>query len=471
MPDHSTPDTPSTERHIAPIRDGHIQEFRQQAENANLHTDRGIAALTQSVKEDGWIGAITVAADGETFDGSARLQVAQALGMDNPLVVDIDGTRPVVLRHTGIPTATSPEARRLGVGANRIAELDLEWSKPHLELMQAEGILGSLFLTDELTALTSSLISAAAPDDTLAPPPPPNPGNGGDEFEEPDTALVPTRVQPGDVWRIGPHYLLCADASDDSLVASYLRSVVEPSQRPALLVTSPPYGVGKEYEEGGIEQWLTTIRSVFDVAAHHCPLWFVNLANKRTNNDGAYEANTFGMMVDEFEQMGFPMNALRIWVKQPAWSSAAPYWHHTYKPVDDFEFLALFSDVGEPVQHKVRLERDELNEWGYRGVWEVASVQRNAQHPAAYPIELPTRAIRLFTDAGHAVYDPFAGTGTTMVAAHRLRRRARLVEIRPDYCDLCLLRAEAEGIGPIQLVRNLLRAEVEEQLQKEEALA
>lgn len=122
-----------------------------QKRNANRHTVRGMAALETSLATDGWIGAITVAADGETFDGSARVEKTAENGMlDDPIVIDSDGSRPIVVRRTDIPTATDPRAVRLGVAANRIASLNLEWEPGILASIADSGVdLGALFVADE----------------------------------------------------------------------------------------------------------------------------------------------------------------------------------------------------------------------------------------------------------------------------------------------------------------------------------
>jgi hypothetical protein len=118
-----------------------------QRKNANRHNPRGMQALENSIATDGWIGAITVAADGETFDGSARVEKTAENGMlDAAIVIDIDGSKPVVLRRVDIPTATDPRAIRLGVASNRVASLNLEWEPDVLAGIAESGIdLGSLF--------------------------------------------------------------------------------------------------------------------------------------------------------------------------------------------------------------------------------------------------------------------------------------------------------------------------------------
>ena len=93
-----------------------ISDFRPQRRNANRHTKRGMGMLENSLQKDGWIGAQTAAADGEMIAGSARLEVAGDKFADmEPIVIDSDGTRPVIIRRTDIPNADDPRAVRLAL--------------------------------------------------------------------------------------------------------------------------------------------------------------------------------------------------------------------------------------------------------------------------------------------------------------------------------------------------------------------
>lgn len=126
---------------------------RPQAKNANRHTQRGMGLLEASIERDGWIGAVTTAANGETFDGSARVEVTEQLAMlDDAIVIDIDGSKPVVLRRIDIPDADDPRAKRLGIAANRVGQLNLEWEPDVLAALAAEADvdLGAYFFPDEL---------------------------------------------------------------------------------------------------------------------------------------------------------------------------------------------------------------------------------------------------------------------------------------------------------------------------------
>lgn len=133
-------------------------ELKPQRQNANQHTERGMVALEQSIQQDGFIGAITVAADGETFDGSARLEtLATVMPGVQPIIVETDGSTPVVVRRTDIPTADDPKAKRLGVAANRVAELNLNWDATVLDGLSDEVDLSGLFERDELDDLLRDL--------------------------------------------------------------------------------------------------------------------------------------------------------------------------------------------------------------------------------------------------------------------------------------------------------------------------
>lgn len=111
--------------------------------------------LDQSIAQDGWISAITTAADGEVFDGSARLETAYTRfgeGVE-PIVVEIDGTRPVILKRVDIPSAKSAKAKRLAIAANRIAQVDLQWDAEVLGTIATEVDLSGMFFDVELIAL------------------------------------------------------------------------------------------------------------------------------------------------------------------------------------------------------------------------------------------------------------------------------------------------------------------------------
>ena len=121
-----------------------LSDFQAQTKNTNAHTPRGMGMLDHAIVDLGWIGAVTTAADGEIFAGSARHEVACDRFGDEaePIVVESDGTRPIVVVRTDIPSASDPRAIKLGVADNRFdAELgDLQLIARFDEYKSEHGI-------------------------------------------------------------------------------------------------------------------------------------------------------------------------------------------------------------------------------------------------------------------------------------------------------------------------------------------
>jgi len=132
-----------------------LKDFAQQARNANKHSTRGMGMLDDVISNDGWIGAITTAADGEVFAGSARLEVAcDRFGAEiEPIVIESDGTRPIVVVRTDIASASDPKAIKLGVADNRINQVNYIEDLEVLAEIAEDIDLSSLYFDDELSDL------------------------------------------------------------------------------------------------------------------------------------------------------------------------------------------------------------------------------------------------------------------------------------------------------------------------------
>jgi len=137
-----------------------LADFQPQQLNCNRHTQKGMAMLDRSLSRDGWIGAISCAADGEVFDGSARLEtVYDRFGDVEPIVIRTSGDRPVIHIREDIPSATDEKAIRLGISANRTPELNLNWDAALLDGIDDAIDLSEFFSTAELDRLTEEAIA------------------------------------------------------------------------------------------------------------------------------------------------------------------------------------------------------------------------------------------------------------------------------------------------------------------------
>ena len=173
---------------------------------------------------------------------------------------------------------------------------------------------------------------------------------------------------------------------------------------------------------------------------------------------GKYQTQTrvkiIGGLVEEWAvTAGFFPYDRRVWVKDPAWENSR--WHSlSYRSVDEFEYLYFFWKPGITTFDRNRLTRNEWIEWGSRGVWAFPSVRTNDDHEAKFPIELPSRTIRLLTKPGDIVLDCFLGSGTTAVAAIKEGRNFIGIEVKQEYAALSKRRVAA--------ARNLARWAVEQ---------
>jgi DNA modification methylase len=385
--------------------------------------------LEESIRTDGYLTPMTAAADGEVFDGSARLEtVADVLAEAEPIVVESDGTRPIVHIRTDIPTADDPRARRLALAANRVAELNLEWDAEVLAELADEGATEGLFTAEDLAAL------AVGPEMVE--------GAGGDEFDAtPEDG--PTRCQPGDLWQLGRHRLLCGDSTIPADLDRLLSGV-----RPVLIVTSPPYNQKIDgFKPSGMHKehgWVEKVGAL------------------------AYEDS---LPEDEYQQR--QAAALVLWHDHVG-DGASVFYNHKNRYRDKqvvsplrwlpgpfrFRQEIVWSRPGSVTQNaRMFLPSDERIYWLYKGddflfhdttenktfstVWDIA-LETNKSHAVAFPVELPSRCIRACSNPGDLVFEPYCGSGTTLIAAERLGRVCYGVEKLPSYADVILRRWEAE---------------------------
>jgi DNA modification methylase len=284
------------------------------------------------------------------------------------------------------------------------------------------------------------------------------------------TWLIPSGKTPG-----REHVLHIGDACDP-LVIGPLKAYMP---RGTVLVTSPPYGMGQDYEgqfadtsptphkgkgdrgspdrKGGrptketIKEWHELIGRFLSQWSSVVPVAAINLADHTVAPEPGYSRHTYGDLTLMAQAAGWPLVATRVWHKGPVWGNNA-YWLSTYKPVPEYEFVGLFGRLAEfpfkPVAERV----PQNEEWRFRSVWEFPSVQSQQLakgfHPAAFPAELPRRCLLLLTDQGATVVDPFAGSGTTLVAAESLGRLGVAVERDPTFAAMLLERISRLGLAP-----------------------
>ncbi|MBN7774400.1 DNA-methyltransferase [Clostridium aminobutyricum] len=155
---------------------------------------------------------------------------------------------------------------------------------------------------------------------------------------------------------------------------------------------------------------------------------------------GKYNAQTRvkivgGMLEKMALEVGIYPYDRRIWVKDAAWANSN-WTTNSYRAVDEFEYVYIFWKPGITKVDRKRLAKEEWGEWGSRAVWNIRSVQRNDDHEAKFPIELPRRVIKLLTDKGDTVLDCFMGSGTSAIAAMMEKRHYIGIDKEKKYVQL-----------------------------------
>ncbi len=152
----------------------------------------------------------------------------------------------------------------------------------------------------------------------------------------------------------------------------------------------------------------------------------------------------------------------RIWVKDAAWANSN-WTTNSYRAVDEFEYLYIFWKPGITKIDRKRLTKEEWTEWGSRAVWNIRSVQKNDDHEAKFPIELPRRVIKLFSEEGETVLDCFMGSGSTAIAAISENRHYIGIDKMEQYVKLAQnniesFKSQAKQISLMDIAPELLHS-------------
>lgn len=402
---------------MAKIEEGNIESFRPQGVNSNKHSIRGMSALEASMRKHGYVAPITVAASGEAIDGSARLETIANVFDEDVLVVEHDGTRPIIMVRSDIATADTPEARAISLSANRIAEMNLIYDAEVLLADLNAGIdMAGLFDKAELDALLAGLVE----DEPVT-----DPGAQVDKAEELRTKWG---VELGQLWQLGKHRLICGDCTDKATVARLMGGELWNA-----IVTDPPYGVDYEGGHNAKKREKITGDSDATLYSRFLRLW----SDCRADKGVVYlwfSDSEIAQVYESVSSANFSVRALIIWNKIDA--------HYG-------NFMAQYMQKHEPCIYCINGTTDWHGPTNEVTVWDIKQPSSSDEHPTSKPIECMARPITNSTKKGDIVCDPFLGSGTTLIACEQLSRQCRAVEISPAYVAVALQRwADATGQAP-----------------------
>ena len=245
-----------------------------------------------------------------------------------------------------------------------------------------------------------------------------------DPDDAPSLNDVVAITQPGDIWEMGDHRLLCGSSANTQDVAKLMHGL-----KADLMVTDPPYGVGYigktkdaltiESDDVSEEELGAMIKRWFDCVS-------------QATRDGAYWFATVpagplhSLFLLDWKARGILRQVL-VWVKDSMVLGKSEY-HYRHEPL-------LFGwKPGNRLHNEDRTAA--------LSVWEYPRPKRSVEHPTMKPVELWMNAIRHHSRRGDLIYEPFCGSGTSLIAAQRIGRRCYAMELSPRYCDVAVRRWE-----------------------------
>ena len=402
------------------------------ARNARTHSPEQIEQIVASIQEFGWTNPVLVDGDNGIIAGHGRVMAAQLMGIAEVPCVE--------LSHL-----TDTQKRAYIIADNKLA-LNAGWDEVLLNLELQD--LSNDGFDIELTGFSEEEISLLVNSQ-------PEPEFLTDPDQVPDVPEIPVS-RPGDIWLLGRHRIICGSSTDADVVSRLLAGV-----KPHLMVTDPPYGV--EYDAA----WRDGLKGASGGAAK----------GKVLNDDRAdwreawalfpgdvayiWHASTYTNVVSEsLISCGFDLRSHIVWAKSQLVLSRGHY-HHQHEPcwyavrkgkTAHWQKSRKQSTLWRYIDDVVRegegifIRREDINilhaiSGDESTVWDIPNpLKSETGHSTQKPVECMRRPIQNNSQAGDSLYEPFSGSGTTIIAAEQTGRTCYAVELSERYVDVAVNR-------------------------------
>jgi DNA modification methylase len=437
------------------------------ARNARTHSEAQVAQIAASIAEFGWTNPILIDGDNGVIAGHGRLLAARKLGLAAVPVIELAHLTPTQRRAYLI--ADNQLAQQAGWDDELLA-LEL------LELQQAGFDLNLTgFEGDEVTALLDKLVREDDDDER----------SDADTPEMADDIPAPTALavsRPGDVWLLRrgdlEHRVLCADAGDAVSLEQLFQVERGALERASLCFTSPPYANQRNYTGPGANEGAGQWDRMMQTVCAAMPAVLMPDAPVLINLGLVHRDNEFQPYWDHWlacmRSNGWRRFGWYVWDQGPGLPGD---WNGRLAPA--FEFIFHFNRQGASIRRPNKnvdclyagrdthlrgdgtsaggMRNKDGSKTGWNHVGQVTQdtkiadsvlrimrhkgkIGQDIDHPAVFPVALPQFVIECYSQAGEIVYEPFCGSGTSLLAAQRSGRRCYAVEIAPSYIDVTLKR-------------------------------
>jgi site-specific DNA-methyltransferase (adenine-specific) len=383
-----------------------IKDLKSDHKNARKRTDRSAKLIAESLQRFGAARSIVIDEDNRILAGNGTIEGAKAAGIKNIRVIETDGTEIIAVKRTGL---SEDEKIGLALADNRTSDLS-DWDKDMLQQLSEEHDIAPWFDADDLAEILGTVEQLPAEGLT-------------DADDVPDAPAEPI-TKPGDLWILGDHRLLCGDSTDTVALERLMAGA-----NADLWLTDPPYNVNYEgktadslkikndsMKDAEFRQFLKDVYIAANCFLRPGAAFYIWHADSEGYNfrGAAFDA-------------GWKVRQCLIWLKSSLVMGRQDYqWKH--EP-------CLYGWT-EGAAHTWNSDRKQTT------VLEFDKPSRNKEHPTMKPVDLFQYQMANSTKPGNIVLDSFGGSGTTIIAAERINRKARLMELDPRYCDVIIKRWE-----------------------------
>jgi DNA modification methylase len=367
-----------------------INDLQNDPKNARKRTDRSAKLIKQSLEQYGAARSIVIDENNRILAGNGTIAGAKAAGIKNLKIIEADGNEIIAVKRSNL---TEDQKVGLAIADNRTGDLS-EWDIDMLEQLSKEHDLNDFFDKKELDDILSK--KEVLPTEGLTDP--------DDVPEVPEEPIT----KEGDLYILGNHRLLCGDSTNIQHVEKLMDG-----NKADMVFTDPPYNVafngrsGKfdvikndDLSEDSFDELITGMVEIINILKpNHYYVWC----------NWKFYATL---------QTKLPFKGCIVWAKN-VFGLGAGYRHQ-------HEFCLFNAKIDKHIKNESDL-------------WQVKK-DVSYIHPTQKPVELAERA--LINHKQGNVIDLFGGSGSTLIAAERLKRQAFLMELDPKYCDVIVKRWE-----------------------------
>lgn len=393
-----------------------LADYREDERNANMGTPRGLGVIEDSLNYSGVGRSLVADKNGVLIAGNKTSLAAASAGIEDVIEIETDGDALIVHKRRDLDLAHDARAKALAIADNRASEVSLQWDDVQLAeilteiknedetLLKAAG-----FYEDELDALLSTL----APAEPLADTEP--------QIDKADELRQKWQTERGQLWVIpskagkGEHRLLCGDSTNAEDVARVMGG-----EKADMALTDPPYGVkmDKGFEGfGGFGKPIARKQYKDEWDAERPPKEAFDLILRYSGQSVIFGGNFFADLL--------PQSA--HWI---VWDKL-----NTMPTFGDCELA--WTNIPRKSVKKITFQ--------YNGL---LGKEKERFHPTQKPVGLWIEILKDYTTDNQTVYDPFIGSGTTLVACEQTARLGRGIEIDPRYVAVSLQRLADMGLEP-----------------------